>query len=102
MGGVGFASTVDEVVAPPLRGTSPPVLGHGVGCMEQLGQRLGCEFFSREMGIEYAYLSGSLYRGIASNELVVAMGRSGFMGFLGAAGLPAERVVSDIDFIHRH
>lgn len=64
--------------------------------------RLGCASFRSDFGVEYAYLSGSMYRGIASKELVVAMGRAGFLGFLGAAGLRPERVVEDIAHIRRN
>ncbi|NGO11410.1 PfaD family polyunsaturated fatty acid/polyketide biosynthesis protein [Streptomyces sp. HC44] len=64
--------------------------------------RLGCASFRRDFGVDYAYLSGSMYRGIASKELVVAMGRAGFMGFLGAAGLSPERVTDDIAHMRRH
>ncbi|WP_431997653.1 PfaD family polyunsaturated fatty acid/polyketide biosynthesis protein [Streptomyces fungicidicus] len=64
--------------------------------------RLGCASFRRDFGVDYAYLAGSMYRGIASKELVVAMGRAGFMGFLGAAGLSPERVTGDIAHIRRH
>jgi trans-AT polyketide synthase/acyltransferase/oxidoreductase domain-containing protein len=37
-----------------------------------------------------------MYKGIASPELVVAMGRAGFMGFLGTGGLSLERIAADI------
>lgn len=70
--------------------------------MDQMARSLGCASFRRDLGIDYAYLSGSMYRGIASKELVVAMGRSGFMGFLGAAGLSPERVRKDIAHIRRN
>ncbi|WLQ38959.1 PfaD family polyunsaturated fatty acid/polyketide biosynthesis protein [Streptomyces laculatispora] len=64
--------------------------------------RLGSASFRRDFGVDYAYLAGSMYRGIASKELVVAMGRAGFMGFLGAAGLNPVRVADDIAHIRRH
>jgi trans-AT polyketide synthase/acyltransferase/oxidoreductase domain-containing protein len=64
--------------------------------------RLGCASFRRDLGIEHAYLAGSMYRGIASKELVVGMGRAGFLGFLGAAGLRPDRVRDDIAHIRRH
>jgi trans-AT polyketide synthase/acyltransferase/oxidoreductase domain-containing protein len=64
--------------------------------------QLGCESFRRDFGVQQAYLSGSMYRGIASKELVIAMGQAGFMGFLGAAGLSPERVADDIAHIRRH
>ncbi|MEV7775547.1 PfaD family polyunsaturated fatty acid/polyketide biosynthesis protein [Kitasatospora sp. NPDC086791] len=63
--------------------------------------RLGDERFRRDLGIDYAYASGSMYRGVASKELVVAMGRAGYLGFLGAAGMPVERVVDDIAHIRK-
>jgi len=69
---------------------------------EDMAARLGCASFRRDFGVGYAYLAGSMYRGIASKELVVAMGRAGFMGFLGAAGLSPERVTDDIAHIRRH
>ncbi|MEV5432442.1 PfaD family polyunsaturated fatty acid/polyketide biosynthesis protein [Streptomyces sp. NPDC052701] len=69
---------------------------------EDASERLGCASFRRDLGVHYAYLAGSMYRGIASKELVVAMGRAGFMGFLGAAGLSPERVADDIAHIRRH
>ncbi|MBT2459202.1 PfaD family polyunsaturated fatty acid/polyketide biosynthesis protein [Streptomyces sp. ISL-86] len=69
---------------------------------EDAAGRLGCASFRRDFGVDYAYLAGSMYRGIASKELVVALGRAGFMGFLGAAGLNPERVTDDIVHIRRH
>ncbi|MGJ7907990.1 PfaD family polyunsaturated fatty acid/polyketide biosynthesis protein [Actinopolyspora sp. H202] len=63
--------------------------------------RLGCASFRSDFGVDHAYLSGSMYRGISSRELVVAMGRAGFMGFLGAAGMSPERVRADIAHIRR-
>ncbi|WP_208026571.1 nitronate monooxygenase [Streptomyces sp. Tu 3180] len=69
---------------------------------EDAPERLGDASFRRDFGVDYAYLAGSMYRGIASKELVVAMGRAGFMGFLGAAGLNPERVTDDIAHIRRH
>ncbi|GAA2489967.1 PfaD family polyunsaturated fatty acid/polyketide biosynthesis protein [Streptomyces longisporus] len=69
---------------------------------EDAAAQLGCASFRRDFGVDYAYLAGSMYRGIASKELVIAMGRAGFMGFLGAAGLSPERVTSDIAHIQRH
>lgn len=65
------------------------------------GRELGCESFRADMGVDYAYCSGSMYRGIASKELVAAMGRAGFLGFFGAAGLSSERVADDVAWIRR-
>ncbi|MEU6426887.1 ACP S-malonyltransferase [Microbispora sp. NPDC046973] len=55
-------------------------------------ERLGSARFRREYGLRYAYLAGSMYKGISSADLVVRMGRSGLMGFFGAGGLSLERI----------
>ncbi|MEU7693424.1 ACP S-malonyltransferase [Microbispora hainanensis] len=54
-------------------------------------EKLGSARFRREYGLRYAYLAGSMYKGISSADLVVRMGRSGLMGFFGAGGLSLER-----------
>lgn len=68
---------------------------------DRFARRLGSEHFRREYGLKYAYATGAMYRGIASKELVVAMGRAGLMGFLGTGGLSPERIRADIAFIQR-
>ena len=50
-------------------------------------EALGSREFKRDYGTKYAYVTGAMYRAIASAELVVAMGRAGLMGFFGAGGL---------------
>lgn len=76
-----------------------PDTRHGDGGARDRAQRLGSEGFRRDFGVDYAYVTGSMYRGIASKELVVAMARRGFLAFLGAAGLSAEQTRRDIEFI---
>ncbi|CAM3202425.1 ACP S-malonyltransferase [Corallococcus sp. ZKHCc1 1396] len=53
---------------------------------------LGSEAFRREYQVRYAYYAGSMYRGIASEELVARMARAGLLAFYGTAGLSPERV----------
>lgn len=60
---------------------------------------LGDTGFRRDYGLKYAYLSGAMYKGISSQELVVAMGRAGLIGFLGTGGLRLDAVASAIDHI---
>lgn len=55
-------------------------------------ERLGSAAFREEHGVKYAYLSGAMYRGIASKELVVKMGKAGLMGFFGSAGLTLDEM----------
>jgi PfaD family protein len=53
---------------------------------------LGSAGFKKTFGSRYAYLAGSMANGIASEELVIAMGQRGFLSSFGAAGLPIERI----------
>ncbi len=62
----------------------------------------GAPSFRDRYGIEYAYLSGAMYKGIATKELVVAMGKSGLMGFFGTGGVPLDKVEESIVYIKKH
>lgn len=64
-------------------------------------ESLGSADFRRDYGIRCAYLSGSMYHGIASVDLVVRMSRAGLMGFFGAGGLRPDRVQDELARIHR-
>jgi trans-AT polyketide synthase/acyltransferase/oxidoreductase domain-containing protein len=64
-------------------------------------EALGSKSFRERYGIRYAYLSGAMYKGIASKELVVAMGNGGLLGFLGTGGRDIETLKNDIIFIKR-
>lgn len=59
-------------------------------------RNLGDPSFRVDLGLEYNYLAGAMANGIASEELVIAMGRAGMLGFFGAAGLSVERVTAAI------
>ncbi|TYB89461.1 ACP S-malonyltransferase [Oceaniovalibus sp. ACAM 378] len=60
--------------------------------VENLGSRGFCDAF----GLRHAYVSGAMYQGIASVDLVVRMGRAGLLGFFGAAGLPGDEIRSAV------
>ena len=62
---------------------------------------LGNQHFRQDYGIKYAYLTGAMYRGIASKELVVRMGKAGLMGYLGTAGFSLEIIEENIQFIQK-
>lgn len=62
---------------------------------------LGSERFRRDYGLRYAYLAGSMFKGIASVDLVVRMANSGLMGFFGAGGLRLDRLDAAIRDIRR-
>lgn len=59
---------------------------------EWLGDRGFCAIH----GVRFAYIAGAMARGIASIDMVVAMGKAGMMGFLGSAGLSVERIQQSI------
>jgi trans-AT polyketide synthase/acyltransferase/oxidoreductase domain-containing protein len=67
--------------------------------VDRLAANLGSAAFREDYGIKYAYLAGGMYRGIASSELVIALGKAGLMGFLGTAGYNLDQIASDIDRI---
>ncbi|MFC9878143.1 ACP S-malonyltransferase [Streptomyces libani] len=53
---------------------------------------LGSPVFRRRMGVRHAYAVGGMYRGIASAEMVVRLGRQRMLGFLGTGGLPLPEI----------
>ncbi len=58
---------------------------------------LGDVSFCRDLNIRYAYAAGAMANGIASEALVEAMAREGFLAFFGSAGLSLDRVATAID-----
>ncbi len=49
-------------------------------------ERLGSAVFRERYGLRYAYVAGAMYRGVASPELVIRMGKAGFIAYLGTGG----------------
>ncbi|HOJ69275.1 MAG TPA: PfaD family polyunsaturated fatty acid/polyketide biosynthesis protein [Candidatus Hydrogenedentes bacterium] len=83
MGGVPVPPADRERVAgPPILAAAPPAPP----------ESLGASAFRKAHGTRYALYAGSMAHGIASERLVVAMGRAGFLGFFGAAGEPPDRI----------
>jgi trans-AT polyketide synthase/acyltransferase/oxidoreductase domain-containing protein len=78
------------VTAPPATvAAAAPVAGRlgavGAGA-------LGSAVFRRRFGLKYAYVQGSMYRGIASVDMVARAAAAGLLGFFGAKGLPLEEI----------
>ncbi|MBJ9987817.1 MULTISPECIES: ACP S-malonyltransferase [Paenibacillus] len=75
--------------------------------MDQVTERLACisaaslgsSQFKKDYGLKYAYCTGAMYRGIASKEMVVRMGKAGMMGFFGAGGLKMPQIEDAIHYI---
>jgi PfaD family protein len=59
--------------------------------------QLGDQEFCREIGINYPYLGGSMAKGISSVAMAEELGRSGMLGFFGAAGLRFSDVEAAVD-----
>ena len=55
-------------------------------------ERLGDPGFLRDHGVRLAYAAGAMANGIASEDMVIAMGREGLLASFGAAGLVPARV----------
>jgi len=62
-------------------------------------QDLGAASFREAYGVKYAYVSGSMYKGIASKELVLCMARASLLGFLGTGGMKWDRLISDLRYL---
>jgi trans-AT polyketide synthase/acyltransferase/oxidoreductase domain-containing protein len=55
-------------------------------------ENLGSRAFREAYNLKYAYLTGAMFRGIASKSLVTAMGRAGMMGHLGTGGMEINAI----------
>jgi PfaD family protein len=62
-------------------------------------ENLGDPGFTADHGLRFPCMSGAMANGIGSVEVVEAMGRAGFLGSFGAAGLPPALVERAIDGI---
>ena len=89
--GVGFA--------PPDGGglrhvaTMPPLYPEWLGDRSfAYPEWLGDRSFALAHATRFPYIAGAMANGIATTELVIAMARSGMLGFFGAAGLGLDRV----------
>lgn len=60
--------------------------------MEFCAQKLGSENFRSDHHLKYAYVGGSMYKGIASSDMVVRLGKAGMLGYLGTGGMGSEEV----------
>ncbi|MBF2068476.1 PfaD family polyunsaturated fatty acid/polyketide biosynthesis protein [Fischerella thermalis] len=55
-------------------------------------QQLGDPNFLNFHGTRYAYTTGAMAGGIASEEMIIALGKEGILGSFGAGGLPLNRL----------
>jgi PfaD family protein len=64
-------------------------------------QELGDPDFQAFHGVKYAYATGAMAGGIASEELIIALGRQKILSSFGAGGLRLTRIEAAIDRIQQ-
>ncbi len=64
-------------------------------------QHLGDAAFRKVYGVKYAYAAGAMAGGIASADLVIALGRAKILSSFGAGGLPPARIEAAIHRIQQ-
>jgi len=62
-------------------------------------EQLGDPAFRETYGLQYNYMAGAMANGIASAELVIALGKAGMLGSFGAGGQVLSRIETAIDTI---
>jgi trans-AT polyketide synthase, acyltransferase and oxidoreductase domains len=62
-------------------------------------ESLGSKEFKKDYNLRYAYVTGAMYRAIASKEMVVKVGKAGMMGYFGTGGLDLDVIESSIRYI---
>jgi PfaD family protein len=63
--------------------------------------QLGDPDFRAIHGLQYAYAAGAMAGGIASADLVIALGQAGMLGSFGAGGLAPDRITTAINRIQQ-
>ncbi|MFZ4927989.1 ACP S-malonyltransferase [Chryseobacterium sp. Mn2064] len=87
---------ITETAKPHVNGSVNGKVNGEASKKECLSTKLGSHEFRKDYGLKYAYAAGSMYRGIASPQLVVRLAKAGFMGFLGTGGMPLADIEKNI------
>lgn len=64
-------------------------------------ESLGSAAFKKAFNLKYAYVAGGMVKGIASEEMVIKMAKSGFLSYFGTGGLDLARIEQAVDTIQR-
>lgn len=64
-------------------------------------ESLGDATFRRDYSLRFAYASGAMAAGIASEAIVEEMAKAGMLGVFGSAGLSLERVTAALDRLQK-
>ena len=62
-------------------------------------EKLGDPSFQKTYGVRCAFYAGAMANGIASTEMVIALGKAGLMGSFGAAGMVRSKLEATVDQI---
>ncbi len=65
------------------------------------GGQLGDAAFKNAYGLQYCYKAGAMANGIASADMVIALGKAGCLGSFGAAGLLPQKIETAIHCIRQ-
>lgn len=89
---------VEKIRSRPAPSATPsrPTPDRGRKVVASAGTTLGSAEFRQAYGLRHAYVCGSMYRGIASTDLVIRACRAGVLAFFGAGGLPAQHVADAV------
>ncbi|HET8660112.1 MAG TPA: ACP S-malonyltransferase [Micromonosporaceae bacterium] len=87
---------IEKIRSRPAPSAAPARTTSDHGRMAGAGTTLGSAEFRRAYGLRHAYVCGSMYRGIASTDLVIRACRAGVLAFFGAAGLSAPLVAGAV------
>lgn len=60
---------------------------------------LGDPTFRASYGLQAAYYAGAMANGIASAEMVIALGKAGLLGSFGSAGMTADRIEAAVKLV---
>lgn len=96
--GAVLTKLVDTIRREPVREVRRPVESRTAAALpvSAAAQQLGSAAFRKDYGLRLAYVCGAMYRGIASEEMVVRAGRAGMLAFFGTGGLSRDRVSAAI------
>ncbi|WP_430754837.1 ACP S-malonyltransferase [Magnetovirga frankeli] len=62
---------------------------------------LGSPAFKADYRLDYAYVVGGMYQGVASKELVADVAKSGMLAFFGTGGLPPQTIEEAVIHLQR-
>jgi trans-AT polyketide synthase/acyltransferase/oxidoreductase domain-containing protein len=84
-----------------IRSACTPIIADSVEKVHTPAMRLGSSHFREDYGVDYAYVAGSMYRGIASKELVARMAKANMLSFLGTGGMSLIQIEENIRWLQK-